>query len=686
MDEQVASQSISARIAALKIDHIARTPGQLAIPGHDSGKARSNGPPPLPSRPTTGLRRDVVSDSPVYSNGSITKNRIGNEPIAAEDHGISPPVAVVPKGREQLSKGKPPLPPRLPPRRAIADTTRPHLPNGHPASQLKTKSSFESVSSNPSSRSSVSAASTGTAVTRASTPSSSHGFLNESNIHVQPRKLPPILPRSTKEPAEHTATSSQRTEAFQATAISIAATSLNSKVPPPLPTRRVTSVEARSSTQEPPTHKPKRSALSFGLNEPSETPSKTPAERPAVPARALTDIETNGLPPPIPLATKPSSTAVQTSKNISASSAGQICLRCRDFTAPDEHATRFPRHTVPSASTEWLAYQLTSPFPSLTDKARVVFTWLHHNIEYDVISFFNDTVKPSTPASTISTGLAVCEGYAGLFTAIASHAGLESVVVGGHGKGYGHSSLAPNSPIPPFSTGHAWNAVKIDGNEWKLIDCCWGAGAVSGKGQPYIKRFAPSFFTMDNNEFGRRHFPQDPSHFFCNDGRRPPTWEEYLMSDSLGNEPPQVFTGAEEEHGLDVSSFQPRLKKIVISSLDSRSETIRFQFSKKCPHWDFETMGKGKPYLFIIRCGAGQEEANSGIKKDLYRGPFETNGETWWCDIPVEDLGSPGQTVTLFTVATVGGEDARGMTASEYLAAKARKGMGFGGVAAWELL
>lgn len=60
-----------------------------------------------------------------------------------------------------------------------------------------------------------------------------------------------------------------------------------------------------------------------------------------------------------------------------------------------------------------------------------------------------------------------------MFAAIAIKAGLEAVVVGGNGKGFGYSPLKPGDPVPPYNAGHAWNAVKIDGGEWKLIDCCW---------------------------------------------------------------------------------------------------------------------------------------------------------------------------------------------------------------------
>lgn len=42
--------------------------------------------------------------------------------------------------------------------------------------------------------------------------------------------------------------------------------------------------------------------------------------------------------------------------------------------------------------------------------------------------------------------------------------------------------------------------------------------------------------------------------------------------------------------------------------------------------------------------------------------------------------------MTLYAVTTVDGVDARGLTLEEFGAAKGRKAMGFGGVAAWELV
>jgi transglutaminase-like putative cysteine protease len=112
------------------------------------------------------------------------------------------------------------------------------------------------------------------------------------------------------------------------------------------------------------------------------------------------------------------------------------CLACRDFTGPDEHAKRFPKESIPYIDPAWLGRELTAPFDSHTDKARAIFTWLHFNIDYDVVGFHNKGNRPiKTAADTIASGVAVCSGYSDLFETMATAGGLEAIVVGGHGKG-----------------------------------------------------------------------------------------------------------------------------------------------------------------------------------------------------------------------------------------------------------
>ncbi len=668
------TQSISARIAALKINELGRVPGgpPLPLPRTPPRTSKPDAPPPFPSRPQVDARRHTANAPPIRSKEWPPAKKTGNQPIGVNGNGVVPQVSTTFSVVQKSEDGRPALPPRLPPRRNASRPSPPLPPRKLSEQTLKSKKSVESLKSTISTLSTASAHST--APTISSVEDASPKKIN--GVVHGPRMLPAIPARRSEGADAVTQQPLGVLEPRQAAEAALQRQASMPALPPRLSARRETSTPFEPTSAAQTITKPKRSALSFGMNPASEI-------KPALPSRK-TDSQpiTNG-------GSLPSYSAVSVSSPSSTlqdatSGEDQECLKCRDFSAADEHAARFTRESLPSTSTEWLAHELTHPFSSLTDKARAIFTWLHHNIEYDVHSFFNNSVKGSTPASTLSSGLAVCSGYAGLFTALATHAGLESVVISGHGKGYGHSPLAANSGIPPYSSGHAWNGVKIDGGRWKLIDCCWGAGHINGRGQPYTKRFAPSFFTMDNDQFGRRHFPENPGYFFRSDARSV-SWEEYITADAHGSEGPQIFSNVQDGHGLDELSFRPALKHIPLSSSSATNgdEIIRFQFTRVCEHWQPEKMGKGESYLYIIAIKGRSNKDED--QKDRYRA-FQNDGRVWWCDVPREELGwEKGQNIMCCSVTTVNGEDARGLTYEKYQEIKGRVGMSFGGIAQWEL-
>jgi Transglutaminase-like superfamily len=338
-------------------------------------------------------------------------------------------------------------------------------------------------------------------------------------------------------------------------------------------------------------------------------------------------------------------------------------------------------------SLQTLAQQLTSPFPSPTDQARAIFTWLHHNIRYDTESFFAGNVQPSTPNSTLHSGLAVCEGYASLFTTLATHAGLESVVISGHGKGYGYTAIEPGASLPPYNAGHAWNAVRIDNGEWKLIDACWGAGHVQGAGMPYVPRFSPQYFTMPNEEFAIKHFPGNPDMFFLPAGRCM-AWAEYISINPAHwpdmVEPPTIFSNSRPDYGVGERTVQPRSKTL----RPAQGGRIRFSFQLECPHWTLDRhTKKGPPPVFILAVHGVDGREKDFLPLEHVPGRNSAGGDMWVADVEARQLGAPGQTLTLFAVTTFGDrQDARGLSVRGFREGKGRVGMGFSGVAAWELV
>ncbi|KAL1411858.1 hypothetical protein Q8F55_002831 [Vanrija albida] len=391
----------------------------------------------------------------------------------------------------------------------------------------------------------------------------------------------------------------------------------------------------------------------------------------------ITPMTDPGAPPPVPLASRPSSKPKPAASQLYAGFHPNPpdCLVCRDFSQPDHYAASYPRASLPAHdAVGYLAEALCDPFPSATDKARAIFTWFHHNVAYDVVTFCAGTMRAMSPEETIRTGLAVCQGYADTFAAIAQRAGLECVVVSGHGKGAGISDWVQGEPIPRFDANHAWNAVHLESG-WKLVDACWGAGNIDLAQQTFTSRFQPIHFSMLNNDFGRTHFPADPSRFYV---PHPPSWEEYTVGTNGGFPRPTV-TGLAAEEGIDQYSIEPTMSPIPLVASDPPS--VRFQMTTVCPHWDSVAHGNGAPYLLMLYMPWRP------VKEAMV--PMEQGGGWWWLDVSIDELArGRGQQVSVVALATLCGRDGRGITADEYnksLRSWGAWSFNHKGVALWDL-
>jgi hypothetical protein len=210
---------------------------------------------------------------------------------------------------------------------------------------------------------------------------------------------------------------------------------------------------------------------------------------------------------------------------------------------------------------------------------------------------------------------------------------------------------------------------------------------VQGKGQPYIAKFTPQYFTMSNEEFGIKHFPGNKDMFFLPEGRRM-SWEEYIQinpaSWPLQVEAPTIFTSS-ADYGIGERTVMPRSRKIS----PKQGGVIRFQFSLYCPHWTVEGhTKKGPPPVFIIATHGVDGRNKDFVPLEHIRGQNPGGGgDFWYCDIDARELGAAGQTITLFAITSFGDkQNTRGLTVREFKEGKGRVGMGFQGVAAWDLI
>ncbi|KAF1819883.1 uncharacterized protein K489DRAFT_362476 [Dissoconium aciculare CBS 342.82] len=718
-EEAPAPTSIADRIAALKLNQVgpAALPARpgfvpkqdqsavVVVHGRDNSQRRQP-PPPPPARPELPARPDRARQ------GNGNANSLQSDHSESNNVPARPPL---PSRTSQASLG-----PALPPRKTSAPPT-PALPPRRPSDAPSTpgnlhnrRGSNESASSVATARSSLSGISNGTSIT------SSGGNNKIRAPEYDPASLPKLPPNRTKEQKEADARRYAGLRPLRQTKSSPKVDQVlveESTPPPPVQTRSIVArppaLPNRNAPAQPtyqaiepapppqpsrpaiaPPPRVRQSALSFGLNNATQTPPPLPGVRPgSVP-------QTNGAPPPVPMASKPDLAALQASKpkpNANRAQGQEImeltpsnfdqpapapstapspgsCLPCRDFSGPDNHAARFPRQSIPSTDVGWLANQLTAPFPSHTDKARAIFTWLHHNVAYDVVSYFRTGLKPSTPQSTIQTGLAVCEGYAGLFSALALKAGLECMVLSGASKGGPYQPMKPGDPMPTYKSDHAWNAVRIDNGEWKLIDSCWGAGNVDNNAQTFTKDFKPYWFTMTNQVFGYSHYPPDSVHQYLPPGTFC-SWETYNLTPKYGCRP-QHYDGCFQEEGMDWSSVQPNIEKIPLHA--QAGPSVRFAFQKICPHYDPVRNGQGALYPYALQVEGLKD---TGFGRDMI--PLETNGEVWWADVPVRSLGSPGQKVRLMAITKLGGRSGRGISQAEYKRKATSEGFSSSFVCEW---
>ncbi len=184
-----------------------------------------------------------------------------------------------------------------------------------------------------------------------------------------------------------------------------------------------------------------------------------------------------------------------------------------DFEKADAFARSFKNSYKDAAD---LALQLTKPFETEAEKARVIFTWVAENIRYDYAKFKNPPPKPVYRGRTrqeieeekkewleedlqytLRKKKGVCADYSQLVQRMCETAGLESVIVSGESR-----------RLRGRSGSHAWNAIKIDG-QWRLVDATWGSGYIDDESDRFVSRFSPGFFDTPPDLFALDHFPTE---------------------------------------------------------------------------------------------------------------------------------------------------------------------------------
>jgi transglutaminase/protease-like cytokinesis protein 3 len=134
------------------------------------------------------------------------------------------------------------------------------------------------------------------------------------------------------------------------------------------------------------------------------------------------------------------------------------------------------------------------------EKARAIFYWITSNISYATDLMYTYQYEPDNSRLaqlSFESRKAVCSGYAALADTLFRMTGMESVIVPG----------STRQTFFPTVIGHAWNAVKCDG-QWKLMDVTWGSGYLNGRN--FVRRREEKYFLAVPVRLGKTHLPFDP--------------------------------------------------------------------------------------------------------------------------------------------------------------------------------
>lgn len=184
-------------------------------------------------------------------------------------------------------------------------------------------------------------------------------------------------------------------------------------------------------------------------------------------------------------------------------------LAAQDYERVDATIQFYPdRFDNPEA----LSSMISRDFTSEEDKVRAIYSWIIRNIAYDPAEYkkFNYSFKNYRERNskeektreqiilrTLSTGVAVCEGYAMLFEKLCSMQGISNYLVRGDIK------TNFNDIGRPFSKIHMWNVAFIDGERY-LFDPTWGAGKYREK---FIREPSYFYYKTPPELFVKTHFP-----------------------------------------------------------------------------------------------------------------------------------------------------------------------------------
>lgn len=219
-----------------------------------------------------------------------------------------------------------------------------------------------------------------------------------------------------------------------------------------------------------------------------------------------------------------------------------------NFQAADSMAQVYKGYSIHNLPE--LAHRLTAPLATDVEKFRALYRWICFNIENDYALFQNNQemreqlVKSPAELQTWNTQFAkevfetlrkkkrtICTGYAYLLREMATHAGIECMIIDGYGRTVAANIGGPGTP------NHSWNAINLN-NQWYVCDATWSSGAIEMTEKKFIKQYNDAYFLAEPSTFISNHYPMDTAHMFI---AQKPTLQEFLNR-------PLIYSGLYDQH------------------------------------------------------------------------------------------------------------------------------------------
>lgn len=204
---------------------------------------------------------------------------------------------------------------------------------------------------------------------------------------------------------------------------------------------------------------------------------------------------------------------------------------------------------------------------------------------------------------------AICQGYADLFTDLATHMKLDAFTVTGQARDW----LTTSNNVMDKAHGHAWNAYRVVGT-WHLADATWGAGGLSFGSEEFEQKFKPFWFDVSPAKAIFYHLPTDNAWQLLPTPITPTAFQNwpYVEYDWF-----QLVSGESMRKALansigqrgDFPEIQPNAHHVQLVQAPRYGELVA-----------------GKPVKFVFSLPAGIEMA---VETDTSRVPFQAVGAYW---------------------------------------------------------